>query len=91
MPEEKRDEYQVIAYRHDLVTITAEEYRDLIIASIENKALAEKRLSDWCNELDKVKRLSAQVEALKAEADGLRVQVEQLKAKSANTEVGHYA
>ena len=68
MPEEKRDEYQVIAYRFDLVTITAAEYRELIIASIESKALAERRLTDWCNLLEKVKSLEEEIALWKEKA-----------------------
>lgn len=91
MPEEKRDEYQIIAYRCDLVTIPISEYKELIVAAERSTARADQRLSDWCKERERAEKLSAEVEKLKAEVDDLRMQVRQLKAKLTDSEVGHYA
>ena len=80
MPEEKRDEYQIIAYRYDLVTITAEEYRQLISSDARNQALATERLHDWAAEKKRADDLASKVEELAAEADSLRKQINQLNA-----------
>lgn len=91
MPEEKSAEYQIIAYRCDLVTIPISEYKELLVTGERSTAKADKWLSDWCKERERADKLSAEVEKLKAEVDDLRIQVRQLKAKPTNSEVGHHA
>lgn len=60
--------FHVESDRTDLVVITIQEYRDLISASIENKALAERRLTDWCNLHEKVKSLEEEIALWKEKA-----------------------
>lgn len=91
MPEEKRDEYQIIAYRYDLVTITAEEYRQLISSDARNQALATERLHDWAAEKRRADDLAAKVEELAAEADCLRKQMEEFKVNLPCDKEAHFA
>lgn len=74
------DSYHISSDRYDLVTITAKEYHDLITAGVENKALADKRFSDWCVERNRCTELEKQVAELEQQVKELRCQKNSLMA-----------
>lgn len=94
MPEEKRDEYQIIAYRCDLVTIPISEYKELIITAERSTAKADQRLSDWCKERERADMLSVKVKELEAEIESLKVEAalrKQVHSLESDREDPHYA
>ena len=58
------------------VTISTEEYRDLICGIYEAKAEAERKSSKWYDEYNRAKKLESELVCLKEERDSLAKFVE---------------